>query len=361
MPLYLGGLYGLQRQALANALSVVVGIFQDGGALLAILAVPTIGAFMSWHLASGVVAVIVAAAVLRHAIPKVPGVRRFSREAWVNSYRFGAGWFGHSAGSAIVTQADKVLVTRFIPLGAFGYYSIAQSLATFLMTLISPVQVAAFPRLAQLVGAGDRAGVEQEYERASEYMALLLFPSAAVLIAFAPSVLLAWTRKSDVAANSSALLQIFVAGACCAGVAAMLTTVQGAYGWLRAMVTTSLTAAALAFPLTYLGVTTLGVRGAAMAWTLLSSALLITAPFAHRKLGLGPVWRWFGASVILPAAAAAAVAFLGRLLVPALEPRSFLFLVSIGLVWLCCCAAAALVLPHVRASVRELHLRLRPA
>lgn len=351
---YQGGLFGLQRQALANVLSVSVGVFQDAGALVVILALPTIGAFVTWHVFSGMVAVALAALVLRRFIPPAPGTRRFSKEAFASSFRFGAAWFGYSSGSAVVSQADKVVVTHFVALDQFGYYTIAQSLAMFLLTLVGPVQMAAFPRLSQLVGAGDRRGVAEDYERASQYLSLLLFPAAAVLIAFAPAVLLVWTRKADVAARSAALLQIFVVGASCGAIVMMLTTVQGAYAWLRTMVATSLVTALAAFPLTYFGVTRFGTRGAAVVWSVLSAALLLTAPLAHRKLELGPVTRWLRVAVLPPAAISAVIAVAGRFATAALNPKSLFFVAALGAVWACCTAATGLVLPHVRIAVRDL-------
>jgi O-antigen/teichoic acid export membrane protein len=358
---YHGGIIGLQRQGLANVLSVGLGAFQDVGALLVITATPTIYAFMSWHICGSLIAVTVTAVVLRRLIPAVDGARRFSTEACAGSLRFGVGWLGHSAGSAIVAQSDKILVTRFVPLEQFGYYAIAQSAAMFLMTLVSPVQIAAFPRISQLVGVADRAAVKHEYERATQYMAFLLFPVAAVLIAFAPEVLLVWTRKVDVAVHATTLLRIFIIGACCGGVAAMVTTVQGAYASFRAILTTSLISALLAFPVVYVALKECGMSGAAVVWTVQNGALLLTASYAHRTLGLGAATRWFCVNVLAPAGAAAAVAFLGRVVMPPLEPRTFPFVIGLGLVWACCSAAAALVLSHVRTAAHDLRVRWRSA
>ena len=262
---YQGGLYGLQRQGLANALSVGLGLLQDAGALVAILMIPSIHAFMGWHVVSTAIAVAATALVLRRLIPAAAGARRFSMEVFRGSLHFGGRWFGHVVGSAVVTQSDKVLVTRFVPLEQFGYYTIAQSLAMFVMTLVGPVQTAVFPRLSQLAASGDRAA-EHEYDRAMQYVALLVFPVAAVLIGFAPGILLAWTRKPDIAAHSAGLLRIFAVGACFSAVAAMLTTIQGAHAYFRAMLTASLLAAAVAFPLLYAAVRLRGVTGAALTW-----------------------------------------------------------------------------------------------
>jgi O-antigen/teichoic acid export membrane protein len=354
---YHGGIIGLQKQGLANVLAVGFGALQDVGALLVIMATPTIYAFMSWHICGSLIAVTASAVVLRRLIPAVAGARRFSTEACAGSLRFGVGWLGHSAGSAIVAQSDKILVTKFVPLEQFGYYAIAQTAAMFLMTLGGSIQVAAFPRISQLVGVADRAGVKHEYERATQYMALLLFPAAAVLIAFAPEFLLVWTRKVDVAVHATALLRIFVIGACCGGLATMVTTLQGAYASFRAILTTSLISAALAFPLVYVALKEWGVLGAAVVWTLQNGALLLTASYAHRTLGLGPVTRWFCVTVLAPAGAAAAVAVLGRVVMPPLEPRTFPFVMGLGLVWACCSAAAALVLSHVRTAAHDLRVR----
>jgi len=48
--------------------------------------------------------------------------------------------------TAILTQEDKIVLSRLLPLDAFGYYTLAATLAAGLMLIVGPIVNLAFPR-----------------------------------------------------------------------------------------------------------------------------------------------------------------------------------------------------------------------
>lgn len=354
---YQGGLVGLQRQTATNTINVAAGAFQDVGALLILWWISsTVVAFIAWHILSSLVWIAATAIVLRRSLPRAPSPGVFALSSLGTSWRFAAGWTGNAFGGALLTQADKLIVVRFLSLQQFGYYAIAQSVAGFLMTLGSPVQVAAFPRFSQLAAVGDEQMLAEEYKRATQFAALLLFPSAALLITFSREILALWTRRPDVANNGAQLLFFFAIGACLSALATLPGSLQLAYGWFRLILTASFTVGLIALPITALAVTHFGAAGAAVVWMFQNGAVLLTIPFMHRRLVVHQGLAWLRESVLFPAGAAAAVAVVAYYAWPLRVSQPFAVICYIGAVGVTSTVAVALAAPLVRKAI---HFRLR--
>jgi hypothetical protein len=65
--------------------------------------------------------------------------------------------------STLLTQTDKIVISKMMPLQVFGYYTLAGSLAMAPMILASPIGIAVFPRMTGLVSRGDSATLTKIY------------------------------------------------------------------------------------------------------------------------------------------------------------------------------------------------------
>jgi O-antigen/teichoic acid export membrane protein len=128
--LYTGGLMGLQRQVLLNALNAGIATIQGGGAVLVLwLVSPTIQAFFIWQIVAAVVQITLLSICLWYSIPAPSHKPSFSRQSLKNIWRFAVGVTGISMASVILTQLDKFLLSKLLPLETFGYYALAVTIA----------------------------------------------------------------------------------------------------------------------------------------------------------------------------------------------------------------------------------------
>jgi O-antigen/teichoic acid export membrane protein len=63
---------------------------------------------------------------------------------------------GIAALTTILTQLDKVILSKMLTLESFGYYTLVFSLASILSQLVTPVSSALFPKFSQIVAGGER-------------------------------------------------------------------------------------------------------------------------------------------------------------------------------------------------------------
>lgn len=128
---YQGGLMGLRQQVLLNALKVCASTLNNVGGVLILWCVsPTIQAFLIWQVGISALLVTALAILLWRRLPSSDRNARVDLIVAQNVRRFAAGMTGIAALSLILTQADKLLVSKLFSLRIFGYYALAWSVAS---------------------------------------------------------------------------------------------------------------------------------------------------------------------------------------------------------------------------------------
>ncbi len=314
MAFYQGGLMGLQRQVLFNAVRVLMSALSSGGAVLVLwLFSPTITAFFAWQAAVAALQAAVLCRSLWICIPRAAGRPRFSPGLLGNSWRFAAGMSGIAVCSIVLTQMDKVLLSKLLPLKTFGYYTLATVAANGLLVLIQPVFNATFPRLSAMVAARDGEEVRNLYHRASQLIAALVLPAAAVLSLFPEEALFAWTGDAEAARAAAPIARFLVLGTALNGILTVPYALQLAHGWTKLALLLSVFLIVTMAPAIYAATLRYGAVGAASIWLLLNLVnLAVAVPLTHGKLLPGDTRRWLLADIALPLGASALVVGIAR-------------------------------------------------
>ena len=178
--LYSGGLMGLQKQVAFNLLSSITATANSLGAVLILwLVSPTLQAYVAWFMAISLVDTLLTGLLLWRSLPKAPVRPTFRPQALAGIWRFAAGMTGISVMSIILTQLDKLILVKVLPLDAFGYYSLASRVAGALSYLTGPICAAFFPRFsssgAESANGGNR--VQRRGESAARIAARIRLDS----------------------------------------------------------------------------------------------------------------------------------------------------------------------------------------
>lgn len=361
--IYRSSVVGLQRQVALSAVTVIMATLRGLGAVAVLVFVaPTIQAYFLWQCLVSVLSVAALAATAYRALPPALAPARFSGEALRTVWRFAAGTMFITFLSLLLTQIDKVLLSRLLTLEAFGYYAFAVVVAQLPIALVAPVTQAFFPRFAELLKRDDQAGLAKAYHAACQLITVLLGSATALLMLFGQEILVAWTGDAALSARTYPLVRVIALGSLLNGLMTAPYFLQLSSGWTRLTIRVNLVAIALVVPALFLVVPRQGAIGAAWIWVGLNAFyLFVVIPLMHRRLLPGEKWRWFLRDVGLPLAAALTAAWLASELVPGYSARP---LVAIKL--LCCgvfvVAAATLAAPIVRAQLvahAPARLRLR--
>ena len=104
---------------------------------------------------------------------------------------------GISVSAIILTQLDKVILSKLLSLEMFGYYTLAGVASSVVpVMLVGPMFNALFPRFTSLVAMNDEPRSKLLYHQGSQLMAVLVLPVAAVLAFFSFDILLLWTGSA---------------------------------------------------------------------------------------------------------------------------------------------------------------------
>jgi O-antigen/teichoic acid export membrane protein len=300
--MYNGGLLGLQRQVSANIIQATgMALRLGGGAVVVWMISPTTNAFFLWQACAAGAQTIVTAVVLSRSLPRTRVRGVFRRAVLVANWRFSAGMAATMLLGIVLTQADKIVVSKFLSLEAFGYYTLAWTVGSGLALLIGPVFVAVFPRLSQLARQENMPEITRLYHDSCQLVSIAILPAAAVLSLFSREVIWAWTGDpATVAAIRWVIVPISV-GTALNGLMNIPYALQFAFGWTRLAVWANAVGVVVIVPLTILLAKMLGTVGAAAGWALLNAGYVVFVVYAmHRRLLKTEQRKWYVVDVALP-------------------------------------------------------------
>ena len=346
---YQGGLTGLGRQIRYNSLAIFFTTISNGGAVLLLWRFSSsIHAFFLWLVVVNAAKAILLATFLWKSMPAADRPPRFDLSLVRAVGGFAAGMSGIGLTSLVLTQFDKVLVSKLLSLKILGYYSLAWTVASGLLLISGALFNVIFPTMSAQVAKRDELGVRVSYHRGSQLMAIMILPLASIIYFFANDILRLWTRSSDTAAATAPILSVLVIGSALNALLFLPYALQLAFGWTRLTLVAALVSVAVVVPLMFPMTKHFGAVGAAAMWSFLNMMNMVVAvPIMHRRLLPREVWKYFG-DVGLPLLAAVGVAAIGRLIV--VHPVSPLFTIAtLGLLWMATVVVSVLAAPKVRS------------
>jgi O-antigen/teichoic acid export membrane protein len=355
--LYTGGLRGVGRQVVLNAINVASALLRSLGALAVLEYIsPTLEAFLAWQIAVGLMQSLMLRSALWQALPRQPGVPEaaFSMDILRGVRSFTLGMTGIAALSFLLMQSDRLILSALLPLNAFGYYSVAATVAGGLSPLVGPFFNALFPRYTSLVGLGMTRELVDVYHLSNQLLVATVAPTAAVLSLFSFDVLLLWSRDPTLAQNGSMILSILVVGTALNGIMHLPYALQLSHGWTRLSIVQNIIAVAILLPTTWWAAHRYGAVGAACIWVVLNLGYVVfSIPVMHRRLLVGEMRAWYTQDLLPPVLASVIVAGLARRFIEV--PKGVLAgIATIGLVGICTLAAAVLSAPLARRQVLDL-------
>lgn len=306
---YRGSLLGLQRQVFLNAASAVLATVRHGGALAVLVFVsPTVRAFFAWQMVISLVSVAVFAWAVHSSLPQPERPARFSRAALAEVWKFATGMMGITVLALLLTQVDKVILSRMLTLEAFGYYSLAATVAGALYMVVSPITQTMFPRMVELSTHDDEPALASVYHQGAQLVTVLTAPAVMLVLFFAAGVMFMWSGDPLLAANTAPIATALVLGTFLNALMWMPHQCQLAHGWTSLALKTNVVAVLLLVPAIIWVVPRQGAVGAAWLWVLLNAGyVLIALQFMHVRLLRREKSRWYLSDVLLPILGAAAV------------------------------------------------------
>lgn len=316
--IYRGSLLGLQQQVWYNIVNAAIATLRHGGVLVVLVLIsPSIQIFFLWQIAVSIVAIGALAYRVHRELPRPPFVPRFEFVVIVEVWKFAGGVMAMTLLAIILTQIDKLLISRLLPLEAFGYYTLAASVAGVLYVVTAPVTNAYYPRMVELFAQGDTHALVSIYHQAGQLVTVLTAPAAMLLCFFPGKVIFVWSGDPNLVENTAPVLSLIAVGVFLNCLMYMPAQLQLAGGWVSLAIKTNLVAVIVLVPAMFWVVPLYGVIGAAWIWlTLNTGYVLVAIHLMHRRLLPNDKWRWYFSDVLLPVIGVAGIMLLAELFQP---------------------------------------------
>jgi O-antigen/teichoic acid export membrane protein len=244
----------------------------------------------------------------------------------------------------VLTQFDRVVLSKLLSLEQFGYYMVAGTVANGLLIIVSPIFNAVFPRFSSLVASGKTDNLITLYRLSTQSMAVLVLPLGVLLCTYSRELLVLWTGSGELARSTGAILCLLLIGRMVNGLMHIPYALQLAYGWSGLGLRINLFLITVFVPGVLFLANQYGALGAASIWAAVNIIyMLVGVPLTHRRLLRGEASRWFAEGLFLPLIIAVAVIWTGRTLLPLHEssPAVMLYAVFILLTAITCSCLSA--------------------
>lgn len=351
---YSGGLIGLQRQILLNTINATMATLRGVGAVLVLwLISPTIEAFFIWQIFISFTHTGLVAFSLWRSLPNTTKAPRFQSQLLLNIRRFAATITGTTILTAILTQMDKIILSRMLTLEVFGYYILASTVAMSLYRIIYPVIFATSPRLTNFVSLGAKEELAKLYHKSAQLVSVIILPVTFVIALYSKEILLLWIQNPTIAQHAHLLVSILIIGTALNGLINIPYSLQIASGWAELAFFVNLVSVLILAPLMIMLAKWYGAVGVASVWIILNCGyILIVIPIMHRRLLSTEKWRWYLVDVGLPLGIALLIAGIFRLTMP-IPKNNFIQFANILGVFAITLLATALATPVTRNWIRS--------
>jgi O-antigen/teichoic acid export membrane protein len=319
--LYTNGLTGLQAQGTTNALATAANVMRYGGGVVVLLWKPDLPTFFAAQAVVAALQTLVTRWVLWGMISSdVRTHPAFRLDLIRQLWRYSVGMAFSSVAAVLMSNTDRIFIGSLLPAAELGKYSVAFTATGLLQLGIQPFYRAFFPRYAELVAAGDHAGLRTEYYRSCQLVAACIIPLAIVGWVFAPELLAAWLGRPE--ETITIIFRWLLIAISCAGLVWLPAAYQQANGWTRLHASMIAGALVIGAPLMYVAIRLWGTVGATTVWVLHGlSAITIELWLMHRRLLVGELLHWYRVVVVQPLLVTVPVVAVSRWLLPSMLGR----------------------------------------
>lgn len=350
--IYRSAIVGLQHQVLYNLVNSALATLRGLGAVGILLWwSATIEAFFIWQGLVSILTLGILASVTYRALPNAERAGRFSVPELRRIGRFAGGMMGITFLAILLTQVDKILLSKLLTLSEYGYYTLATVVASALYMLTGPITQAWFPRLSELHAANNQPELIVKFHQGAQLVSVFMGSAAMIMIFFAEPILQLWTRDAELAQRSAHLLSILALGTLLNGLMWIPYQTQLAHGWTSLAARTNIVSVMIIVPAILWATPRYGAEGAAWVWVSLNTGyVLIAIHFMYRRILPREKWRWYGQDLLQPLLAASVVAAASAWAMPSALtiPAQLLWLLLASSLTL---SAAALAAPSVRTTL----------
>ena len=299
---YSGGLLGLQRQVLLNFNRIIFATLKSVVALLILMFITkSIIVFFAWSLFVSILQSITMKYLLWSNLPKTDERPIFEFQEVKRVWRFASGMLGISLTAILLTQIDKVILSKILNLSEFGYYSISCTLGLVVYQIIGPINQSFFPKFSNLISLKDLNKLKLTYHQACQITTIFVIPPTLFLIFFSKDLIFLWTHNLVTVENTWLVTAIYAYGTGMNGLMNIPYMITLSFGWTKLGFYQNIIFLILMIPLTIYMAFKYGAIGGALSWSIINTLYFIITPsIIHKKILKGELYKWYWNDTLKP-------------------------------------------------------------
>jgi len=308
--IYQNTLIGMQRLGAVSLLSAAMSTLSVGASVLTVTTVqarPQV--LFAVQAACSLLHALVIRSMAWHALGGAGGAA-FELASIKRIWRFSASVGGVILTGIALTQLDKALLSKLLPLASFGEYMLAATVVGGLSVFVGPLFNTIYPEFSALVARGQSDVLARKYHRDTRTFAIVFLPIVTALGLYGYDLVWLWTGHRETAGAIAPVVALLCVGSAINGLMFFPYSLQLAYGlaWIPLAINVGLLV--VAAPLIVMLAIAHGALGGAAAWALLEVAYLFTGTWiTHQRIAAGSAWAWLGKAIAIPLAATGALAW----------------------------------------------------
>ena len=217
----------------------------------------------------------------------------------------------------LVTQTDKLVLSKILPLAEYGIFTLAVLAASGVMLISGPVSGAIMPRMVKLEAEGDHAGLISVYRQSTQLVAVIAGAASITLAFCAEPLLWAWVGDKNLAQQAAPILKLYAIGNGILAVSAFPYYLQYAKGNMRLHLIGNAGFGVLLIPAIILAASHYGGIGAGYVWLAINAMYFVAwIPLVHKNLEPGLNLSWFLRDVLAIGLVASVVGYVLYVIFP---------------------------------------------
>lgn len=282
---YTSGLIGLNQQVTLNLITIFINTIKCIGAFLAVICFDDkIRAFLLFQM----ITVAFQLAILKVVFDRFTETKQyrghFRLEVLKRLRQFASELFGNNVVTVLLTQSDKIILSRVLSLEEFGYYMLAFNIVLMTLNVFSSSVVnVIFPTFSRLALQNEKSELVNSFRLSTRLMSWGSVSIATMLIFFPQEILFVWTNNSVVAEQTDTLLALLAIAFGLNIVMMIPYYLQFAFGRSHVSFKFNLLALFLSIPAFIISSIHYGAIGAAACWVVMQLVYFVTFVPAIRK------------------------------------------------------------------------------
>ena len=192
-----------------------------------------------------------------------------------------------------ITQLDKLMLSHYLPLNEYGFFTLVVVVANAILQLFQPIGQAILPRMTSLLSNRKEKEMIELYHKATQIVSIIVLAVSGMVAVFSYELLYSWSGNIEASTWAAPILFWYALGNGAVALLSFQYYMQYAHGNLKYHVKGNTYFGFVQIIIVAFAVHFYGALGASLAWFGLQTFFLLWWPgFIHSKFAPGIHKDW---------------------------------------------------------------------